>query len=121
MVPPGSVACGGAFSLASMAGVGGGCLGFGDDLVVGLGLGLGLGLDFDFEAGFGGVVLMGVGTPSSWRSSSTGAVVGWGRHSIMAPARTGVARRSSTGGGAAPAAANASRDWPAERWLALRI
>src|ERR1700678_4411336 len=117
MVPPGSVACWGAFSLASVAGEGGGCFGFGDDLVVGLGLGL----DFGFEAGFGGVVLMGVGTPSSWRSSSTGAVVGWGRHSIMAPARTGVARRSSTGGGAAPAAANASRDWPAERWLALRI
>src|ERR1700722_6366088 len=113
MVPPGSEACWGVFSLTSGGGEGFGCEGVWEAFVVRLGFaGLGFaGLGLGFEVGFGRAVLVGVGgAPSRKRSSSTQAAVGCRRHSSIAPSRTGVAWRSSTGGGAAPAAAKASGD-----------
>ena len=76
---------------------------------------------FRLAFGCAGLAGAGVGAPSSRRSNSTEAVLGCWRHSSMTPARTGVARRSSTGGGVGPAAANATGEGPAERSCALKI
>lgn len=49
------------------------------------------------------------------------AAVGWGCHSIMAPAWMGVPRRSWTVGGAVPAAAKAGLEGAAARLAAFSM
>src|SRR5580698_1908669 len=120
MVPPVSAGWLEARSLTS-AGAAGvsakGCLagGVGGDLASGLDLVrvlvLTAGLVVDLGCGAG----LDIGdAPLRRRSSSMEATAVWGCHSSMAPARMGVARSCWTGGGAAPAAAKASGDSPAE-------
>src|SRR5271156_3917837 len=128
MVPPESADWRGVRSLTSIGVAGVVCSGFGVGAGVGfwaVGCFLAAGFDEgdeDFEAVFGGAGSMTTPLgPTGRRSSSTEAVEGFCCHSSMAPSGEGVARSCSTGGGAAPAAAKASGEGPAEWPWALRI